>query len=139
MGEELFRKESLEKVKSPESLDDYIQVTSPSIWIVLLSVIVLFIGVCAWAVFGHVNNSVPTVVRVRNGSAMCFVLIDNRNTINEGMKVRFKDFEGVIEKIEQGTEDSYFAFLSGVYVCDDGYYEGDIVLKQYKPISFVLN
>lgn len=137
--EELFRKESLEKVKSPDSLDNYIQVTSPSIWVVLISVIVLLIGFCFWSVFGNVNNSVSTIVRVRNGTAVCFVLINNRDTVTEGMKVRFKNSEGLIEKIENGSEDSYYATLSGIYVIDDGYYEGEIILKQYKPISFIIN
>ena len=139
MEEGLFRKESLEKVKSPESLDDYIQVNNPSIWVVLISVIVLLIGVCSWAVFGHVNNTVPTVVRVRNGVGVCFILVDNRDSVSEGMKVKFKKEEGVIEKIELTSEDSYSATLSGAYLIDDGYYEGEIILKQYKPISFILN
>lgn len=139
MEEELFRKESLEKAKTPESLNDYIRVTNPSIWVVLISVIVLLIGVCTWAVFGHVNSTLQTVVRVRNGNAQCYILITDRDLVAEGMKVRFKRAEGVIDKIELGNEDSYVASLSGVQLFDDGYYEGEIVLKQYKPISFILN
>lgn len=139
MEEGLFRKESLEKVKSPESLNDYIKVTNPSIWVVLISVIVLLVGVCFWTVFGHVNSTLPTVVRVRNGNAQCYILITDRDLVAEGMKVKYKKAEGIIEKIELGNEDSYVATLSGFQLYDDGYYEGKIVLKQYKPISFILN
>ena len=40
----LFREKSLEAVESPESLNDYLRVTSPGIWLVMASVIVLLIG-----------------------------------------------------------------------------------------------
>ena len=33
--QELFRKESVERVSSPEQLSDYLHVTSPAIWVVL--------------------------------------------------------------------------------------------------------
>ena len=36
---EIFRKKSLERVSSPEHLNDYLHVTSPAVWVVLTSVI----------------------------------------------------------------------------------------------------
>lgn len=46
MNEEIFRKQSVDKLSSPEQLNDYIKVTSPSVWIFLSAIIVLLIGVC---------------------------------------------------------------------------------------------
>ena len=40
----LFREKSLEAVESPESLNDYMRVTSPGVWLVLAAVIVVLIG-----------------------------------------------------------------------------------------------
>ena len=48
MSEEIFRKKSLDKVKSPENLDDYIQVSNPGVWLLLVSVIILLAGACVW-------------------------------------------------------------------------------------------
>ena len=36
MNEEIFRKKSLDKVKSPENLDDYIRVSNPGVWLFIL-------------------------------------------------------------------------------------------------------
>ena len=40
MDNKLFRKNSLERVSSPEQLNDYVKVSSPGIWIILAAVIV---------------------------------------------------------------------------------------------------
>ena len=52
---DLFRDKSLEQVRSPEELNDYIRVTTPSVWLVLLGATILLLGALAWAVFGTVN------------------------------------------------------------------------------------
>ena len=52
---DLFREKSLEQVRSPEELNDYIRVTTPSVWLVLLATTILLLGALAWAVLGTVN------------------------------------------------------------------------------------
>lgn len=52
---EIFRKKSIEKHSSPEQLNDYIRVTKPSVWIVLLAVIILLVGIMIWSLFGTVE------------------------------------------------------------------------------------
>ncbi len=42
----IFRKASLDRVLSPEQLNDYIKISRPSVWLILGTVIVLLIGVC---------------------------------------------------------------------------------------------
>ena len=44
MNETIFRKKSLERIASPDKLDDYLKVTSPSVWVILAA---LFIAVIA--------------------------------------------------------------------------------------------
>ena len=64
----IFRNKSIEKVSSPEQLNDYIQVTTPSVWIMLVAVIILLVGMLIWGIFGeiHVNteNGVETVAPI---------------------------------------------------------------------------
>ena len=47
MKSQLFREKSMERVSSPEQLNDYIRVANPSIWICLAAVIILLKGVLA--------------------------------------------------------------------------------------------
>ena len=51
----IFRKKSLEQISTPEQLDDYIKVTKPSVWVVLIATILLIAGVLVWAVFGKIE------------------------------------------------------------------------------------
>ena len=52
---ELFRSKSLEQVRSPEDLNDYIRVTTPSVWLVLLGATILLLGALAWGVLGTIE------------------------------------------------------------------------------------
>ena len=51
----VFREKSLEKINSPDQMDDYIRVTTPSVWIALLALVVLLVGILAWSIFGSVE------------------------------------------------------------------------------------
>ena len=51
----LFRKKSMDRVSSPEQLNDYIRVTSPSVWLVLLAIVLLLAGILIWSTFGKVE------------------------------------------------------------------------------------
>lgn len=48
----IFRKKSLERISSPEQLDEYIRVITPSVWVVLVALAILLIGFLAWSIFG---------------------------------------------------------------------------------------
>lgn len=139
MGEEIFRKKSLDKVKSPENLDDYIRVTNPSIWLLLISVIVLLIGTCIWGIYGHVDSTVPSTVNVQNGKAVCFVSEENIDSVQKGMSVEYEDYEAVITKIGEKENKGYQCTLRAEALPSDGMYEGKVIIKRYKPMTFVMN
>ena len=48
MEQSLFRKKSLDRISSPEQLNDYLRVTNPTVWVVLGAVILLLLGVIVW-------------------------------------------------------------------------------------------
>ena len=52
----IFRNKSMERVSSPEQLNDYIRVTTPSVWIVLIALVVLLVGILVWSVFGRIEK-----------------------------------------------------------------------------------
>jgi len=61
----IFREKTLNKVNNPEDLNDYIRVTRPSVWIVLIAVILLLTGIIAWSIFSSidVHNQDGTVTK----------------------------------------------------------------------------
>ena len=60
MNHSVFRQKSMERITSPEQMNDYIRVSNPSVWMLLAAVIVLLIGVCVWGAFGHLDTVVQT-------------------------------------------------------------------------------
>lgn len=139
MDNEIFRKKSLDKVKSPESLDDYIRVSNPGVWLLLISVIILLIGACVWGIFGHIDSTVPGTVRMENGRAVCEISEENISSIKVGQTVKFENREAVIETVGNKTDTGYVCLLSDVSALPDGFYEGKVIVESYQPLSFILN
>lgn len=51
----IFRSKSIDRVSSPEQLDDYIKVTTPSVWLILIATAVLIVGAVIWGIFGTIQ------------------------------------------------------------------------------------
>ena len=58
MEEELFRKKALEKLNSPQNLSEYVKVTSPSVYLVIGTLLLLAIGLVLWSFYGTVTDKV---------------------------------------------------------------------------------
>lgn len=77
----LFREKSLEAVESPESLNDYLRVTSPGVWLVLAAVVALLVGAILWGVFGHIRTTAQVAIVVEEGKAFCYAPYDKADGI----------------------------------------------------------
>lgn len=159
MKESLFRKSSVNKISSPEQLNDYIKVSNPSVWVVLGAIIVLLISIFVWGLFGNLETSIIKNGIAKNGNIVCYFEEMNIENIKEGMKVKVGDVEGAVisvdkvplskEKIEEKLDDYTAYSLSldtwnyKVIVKADGIIDGicevSIVLESVKPLSFVFN
>ena len=60
---EIFREKSMKQVNQPEDLDDYIRVTTPSVWVVLIATALVLVAILGWMIFGtvEVHNEDGTV------------------------------------------------------------------------------
>ena len=87
MQNKLFKKSSVERFSSPEKLNDYIQVSNPSSWMVLASALALLIGLLAWGFFGKLTNSVSFAGVVRDGMLQCYVSSAVSASLEKGMEV----------------------------------------------------
>ena len=61
---QIFREKSIERVSSPEQLDDYIKVTTQSVWLILSATIALLAGMIIWGVFGKIEVNTPNGVEI---------------------------------------------------------------------------
>lgn len=139
MNDEIFRKKSIDKIKSPESLNDYIQVTNPSVWLLLISIIALLIGALVWGIWGHMDSTIPATVQINNGTAICYISEENFSSVQVGQMVKISDGEAEIVTIEKRNDQELACELKINSNLNDGIYEAKVVTESIKPLSFIFN
>ena len=133
-GNAVFRREALDRLSSPDELTEYLKVTNPSVWVVLIAVVVLLVGILAWASVGTLQTKADAKVTVNNGDAT--VLVDESYAMNEGMKVTIAGQEYPIESI---SEDEFGRTVGHADVMlADGAYDGTAVVDETRAIDFLL-
>ncbi len=157
MENNIFRKKSIDRVSSPEQLNDYIRVSNPGIWIVLIAVIVLLVGVCVWGVFGRLETTLDTACIAENGAITVYVKEADIEAVKAGQKLTVNGVEYEVSNISEApisvgdTFNEYAMYLGSfqkgewVYTItlsgdiDDGTYKAVIVTDSVSPMSFVFN
>ena len=155
----IFRKKSIERVSSPEQLNDYIRVCSPSIWMVIVAVIILLVGVCIWGVMGHLDTTITTAAVAKDHTLTIYIpeeklsSVLNRTFIIEGLEYEINHSACSNEPIAVRGENfsEYVLHVSGLQIGEwvyaaqfntelaDGIYEVQIVIDSVTPMSFVFN
>ena len=49
-----FRKKSLDRISNPDDIDDYIKISSPSIWLIVIAILIILTGAMIWAFLGTI-------------------------------------------------------------------------------------
>lgn len=131
MNQQLFRKSSIERISSPEQLNDYIRVTNPGVWLVLAAVIALLIGACVWGMFGHLDTTISAPVEVRGGEAR--LLLEDGQQIDPSAPVVIGGRNFSLGPAVGGGAYSVSVDLP------DGDYQAAVVTERVTPLSFVFN
>ena len=137
MENQLFRKDSMERINSPEQLQDYIRVTNPGIWMVLAAIIVLLAGFIVVGCMAKIETKMPVTGEMSGGSLRIELLKSNAEKVRENMPVRVADQETRIDYIY--SEDSSHVTCTATIDLPDGIYDAEIVTESVAPISFLLN
>ena len=137
MQKQLFRKKSLERVSSPEQLQDYMRVTSPAMWMVLGAVIALLAGLLILASVGHLETTLPAQAQIAGGSITVTLPAAEATNVREGMPLRVAGQEVAIETVYKN--DAGDTVCTAALSADDGTYDAQIVTDSISPIKFLLN
>ncbi len=130
----IFRKTTLDRISSPEQLTDYLHVTNPGIWALLLAVLLLLGAFFAWASVGTLETTAQARVLVENHTAR--IVMIGAETLRDGMPLRIASEEYVI--VSTGADEYGRSFGIAEVSLPDGDYDGTVVLEQTRPISFLL-
>lgn len=156
MEKQIFRKKSMERVSSPEQLNDYIRVSNPSLWMVIAAVIVLLAGACAWGVFGRLETKVRVAAKAEGDAVVCYVKESEIGRIKSGMTVEIGDGKFTVaeipaEPVKMDESDAYLLHIGGLQAGEwvyrielngtlaAGAYGADIIVESVSPLSFVFN
>ncbi len=136
MQQSLFRKKAMERISSPEQLSDYLKVTSPGVWSVLVAVVVLMTGLIVWAAVGTLETIVDATVIVQDHVAEIVAAGQGTDKLRAGMPLRIAAQEFTIASVETDVYGRETAYAD--VVLPDGTYSADIVIEQTRPIEFLL-
>ena len=139
MEQKIFRKKSIDKINSPENLNDYIRVTNPGVWLILAAVIALLIGACVWGFFGHIDTTIDASAVFKNNEACCVVSEDNISSVKKGAVVYVGGKEGRVTEIGEYSEEKGGVCVYIEANVKDGGYTAKIVTESIKPASFIFN
>ena len=154
----LFREKNLERLESPEQLNDYLRVTSPGVWMILSAVVLLLIGVFIWGVFGRIEATTQAVVVTENGESTCIVpesaikgVLQYRTVKIDGVEKELVPDVLAPEVIKESTN-VYVMITGGLRVGDivypidlaqpletDGIAAGTLVTEELSPIELFFN
>ncbi len=158
----IFSESATEKLRSPDDLEKYVRVTTPSVWVVVSACIALFAGLFAWGLFGTVSTNVSATGAVINGKPLCFLSASDVTSIKEGDGVSFSGVHmqvATIDAVPLSREEAKDVLQSDYLVSsliagDWGYrvvFEGDvstlssdvplavsITTERIAPISLIL-
>ena len=101
MSDQIFRKKSLDRISSPEQLNDYIRVANPGIWMILAAVIILLAGVCVWGIFGHLDTKTETVGTAKAGKITCYIKETDIRNVKKGTPAYIDGKEYEIAEISE--------------------------------------
>ena len=159
MNRNIFRKESLDRVSSPEQLNDYIRVTNPGVWMMMCAVILLLVGICTWSIFGRLDTVLSVAALTEQNKTVCYVKEEDVEKLALDMPVRIGDEQYQISRIPRQpvlVDDTFVQYLLHVGNLTEGEWvypvtlnkpygnngnieKAEIVIESIAPMSFVLN
>lgn len=138
MNESIFREKSMEKVKSPDNLNEYIRIANPGVWMLLATIIFLLLGFCLWGIFGQIRTVVQVDAYSNGGVITCSLTDADAAAVRPGMPVLIDGQEGAVTEVAVRSGSSCCTVTVPVSL-PDGIYSAQIEVETIQPISFLLN
>ena len=138
MDNQIFRKESLDQISSPEQLNDYLRVTNPAVWLVLTAVILLLAGMLLWASVASIDSFASGTAQVQDGT-MRIVFEDQQiaKSVQTGMTVTTGDVSAQVSSIGYSDDGKMFALAPTSLA--DGSYSVQVVYRKTQVLSLLFN
>ncbi len=136
MENQFFRDKSLEQIRSPEQLNDYLRVTNPAVWLILTAVILLLAGMLVWSSAATIDSFAAGQAQVHDGS-LVLTFDDNQvaRNVKAGMSVQVGEESFPIRNI--GTSDDGRLFAVADTTLNDGIYSAKVIFRSTQVIQLL--
>lgn len=134
----VYRKKSLERIQSPEQLNDYLRVTNPSVWVILAAVALILAGALIWGSFAYIDSFVTGTADVKDG-VMTVTFEDEAlaKNVKAGMNVTVGDTASAIASVGRASDGSLFAQAQTALA--DGTYQVKVSYRQTQVLDLLFN
>jgi hypothetical protein len=159
MDNNLFRKKSLERLSSPDQLNDYIRVTNPTVWLILAAISLVFALLALWMAFGEVRVSTSCIVIAHEGTSEVYVPSGDASRLKKGLSVEMVNVEiGTITSVpdrptqitssfdsnakaigNMSTGDFYYVCTTDAAFDTDGIYQVQVIFDRVSPFNYLLS
>ena len=138
MDSVFFRKQSMKRVTSPEQLNDYLRVSSPKAWILLISVLLLIVGFLIWSAFTAVESYETGTASAEKGVlAITFEDASAAQHVQMGMTVQVGGIQAEVTSVGIGADGQIVAGAQASI--PDGVYEVRVGYRSTQILSLLFN
>ena len=138
MDQNLYRQKSIDRISSPEQLNDYLRVTNISVWLILVAVIILLVGFLIWSSVATIESYTDGSAQVQGG-VMTIRFTDQQfaKNVEAGMPVKAGDTETVVRSV--GRDGNGLIIAHADTVLTDGYYPVRVSYKQSQVLGLLFD
>lgn len=133
----VFREKSLNKISSPEQLNDYMKVTGIHVWIILGAIIFLLIAICLWGVLYRIETRITVKGTSFEGDIKTRIAKKDIGDLEKGKQVIVNETTGKVTSIKD--EGDFYTVVMDVPEIATNVNEFEIVTESIAPISFIFN
>ena len=128
----------MRRISSPEQLNDYLKVTTPKIWVLLIAVVLLLAGLLLWGGFTTIESYAAGTARAVGGElTVTFDDPAKAAKVQTGMEMEVGDVHAEVLTIGMGADGELVA--SAHANIPDGLYAVRVGYRTTQVISMLLN
>lgn len=138
MEDRIYREGAVDRLSSPENMNQYVRVTRPALWVTLAAVILLIAGCLIWMSMTYISSFLTGTADVRNG--IMTVTLDNdqkAENLETGMTVTVGDTKSVINSV--GKDGAGRCIATAETTLFDGSYPARVSYRETQLISLLFN
>ena len=128
----------MDRLSSPEQMNDYLHVTDPGVWVILTAVILFLTGAIIWSSVTYINSFVTGTAEVHDG-VMVVSFDDDRyaQNVQAGQEVTVGTTASVIQSV--GWDDDGKIIVTAETTLADGVYPAKVNYRQTRIIKLLFN